>query len=83
MTGQFPQPARALSFKLQPLRFSKNDLPAEVRRAFSNERLRREERIDRELNPTAIPDKIFLKQRVIDMMAWVTLVRSQVNRAIM
>src|SRR5439155_5187720 len=57
-------------------------LPAKIRGAFGNERLWREKRIDREFNPTAIPDEIFLEQRVVDMMTGVALVRSQVDRPI-
>ena len=46
----------------------KGDLDAVVRGALGDQRLRREQRVDRELDPAASANQVLLEQRVVDVM---------------
>ena len=56
------------ALELQPLGARKRDVDAVVRRAFGDQRLRREQRIHRELDPAAVANQVLLEQHVVDVV---------------
>ncbi len=75
-TGQRKQ---RLALEGPPLGVAEGHLDAVVRRALGDQRLRREERVDRELDPAAVPHQVLLEQHVVDVMARVALVTRQID----
>ena len=66
----------------QTLGGREGDLDPVVRGSFGDERLRREERINRELRPAAVAHQVLLEQRVVDVMPRISFVAREVDRAV-
>ena len=71
-----------VALEAAPLGLRERDLDAVVRRAFGDQRLRREQRVHRELLPTALTHEVLLEQHVVDVMARVPLVACEIDGAI-
>ena len=77
-----PRPASHITIEPDTRIARKRHLDAEVRRAFRDEGLRREERVNRELDPAALLHHLLLEQQVEQMMSGIAFVRRQVDGAI-
>ena len=66
----------------RPLGTGKCHLDAIVRRPLRDERLRREQRVNRELHPSAIANQMLLEQRVVDVVAGVAFVTREIDRPV-
>src|SRR4029434_265543 len=70
------------TLELEALSARKRDVDAVIRRAFGDQRLWREERVDGELDPAAIAQQVLFQQHVIDVMTRVAFVARQVDRPV-